>query len=272
LSKNEDEIRSIAKRLLEEKRVELVIGYEAWGGGVRPCFITRSEDVNRLVWNDECWFNLARYLRGFKGRRVGIVVKGCDGRSIVELVKENQVNRADLIIIAVECNGVRKPVRYGSSRVSDSVSEYCARCEMKTSPLWDFLVKSTEHNRSEKVFEKEVSDWFKTFSKCLKCIACIKVCPFCYCTECIVEGFKPMLVSKLRRDEEVFTFHLTRAIHMAGRCVECGACEAACPVEIPLTKLYRELNQWFKENYAYIPGRSLDENPPPIVFKEDVER
>lgn len=271
MSRSEDEIRSVARNLLEKNLVELVIGYEDSENGVRPCFISKPDEASRLVWNHECWFNLARYLRIFKNKRVGIVTKGCDGRSIVELIKENQVERKNVFIIAVECDGVYKPVKYGSANRERRIADYCRKCGIRVSPLRDHLVESDGQNllnKGLKVNEEHALDWLSLFRKCLKCMACVRACPFCYCTECSVEGFKPMLVHRLRNSQELFTFHLTRALHMAGRCVECGACETACPVEIPLTKLYHELNEWFRENYNYAPGMSLEEEPPTLVFKE----
>jgi ferredoxin len=31
-----------------------------------------------------------------------------------------------------------------------------------------------------------------------------------------------------------FEYHVVRAMHLAGRCVQCGTCGAACPVGIPV--------------------------------------
>ncbi|MEM3957172.1 MAG: 4Fe-4S dicluster domain-containing protein [Thermoproteota archaeon] len=273
MSRAEEELRSIVRKLLERKDVELVLGYEYYGRSVRPCFVSKPEEIERLVWNSDCWFNLATYLRSLRSRRVGIVAKGCDGRSIVELVKENQVDRGSIVVIAVECNGVFKPFKYGSTHVGRRLADYCRRCVTRVSPVADYLVKQGGQapQAENTVAGDNASDWLSLFRKCLKCMACIKVCPLCYCTECSIEGFKPDLVHRLRVPQELFTFHLTRALHMAGRCVECGACESACPVEIPLTRLYHELNEWFRENYGYAPGMSLSEAPPPLVFKEGGE-
>ncbi|MCS7138605.1 MAG: 4Fe-4S dicluster domain-containing protein [Crenarchaeota archaeon] len=269
MSSSEKELRRLARRLLETEVVQLVIGYEESEVGVRPCFIHKPQEAERLVWNPECRLNLARYLRDLKDSRVGVVMKGCDGRALVELIKENQVDRRNVFIIAVECNGVYKPLKYGSLRQERQISEYCKRCEVRLSPIRDYVIRSDgfAFNNASDNDEKPLN-WLSIFRKCLRCMACIRSCPFCYCTECSIEGFKPALVHKLVDTMELFTFHLTRALHIVGRCVECGACESSCPVEIPLTRLYRELNQWFKENYNYIPGLSLEQAPPPLVFKE----
>ena len=32
-------------------------------------------------------------------------------------------------------------------------------------------------------------------------------------------------------------WHLVRAMHLAGRCINCGYCAEACPVGIPLNRL-----------------------------------
>ncbi|MEM2246991.1 MAG: 4Fe-4S dicluster domain-containing protein [Thermoproteota archaeon] len=270
MSSPEIELRKLARNLLERKVVDLVIGYEDSEAGVRPCFIKEPSEVEKLVWNPDCRLSLVRYLRGFKEKKVGIVAKGCDGRAIVELIKENQLDRKNIFIIAVECNGVYKPVKYGSSKTRRQMAEYCEKCEVRVSPIKDYLIKSDEKALEETIPKGDIEDldWLSLFRKCLRCMACVRSCPFCYCTECSIEGFKPALVHRLVDPVELFTFHLIRAIHMAGRCVECGACESSCPVEIPLTRLYHELNEWFRENYGYVPGLNLEQAPPPLVFKE----
>jgi formate dehydrogenase subunit beta len=54
---------------------------------------------------------------------------------------------------------------------------------------------------------------------------------------------------------------------MAGRCIDCGLCEEACPVDIPLRLLYRKVNQIVSDIFDYRPG-SIPEQSPLIVLGE----
>jgi Fe-S oxidoreductase len=47
-------------------------------------------------------------------------------------------------------------------------------------------------------------------------------------------------------------WHLTRALHQAGRCCDCGECERACPADIPLGLLNRRLAQVVEERYDFV--------------------
>ena len=78
-------IRDIARRLLSEGAVDVVVGYQAGSMPLRmqPAFVRKPEDADRLVWNAYCEANLANYIPRLTGERVGIVAKGCDARSIV---------------------------------------------------------------------------------------------------------------------------------------------------------------------------------------------
>jgi hypothetical protein len=42
-----------------------------------PCFVTKPEDVQSLVWDSNCGINLANYLTNRK-EKIAIVAKGCD--------------------------------------------------------------------------------------------------------------------------------------------------------------------------------------------------
>jgi len=116
-------LREEAKRLLEEKRVDTLIGYETGTLPLTatPCFITNPEDAEKLVWNAFCTQNLAKYVHDLisqhresqkrvkpedrKKKVVAVVARGCTTRSLVLHLQERQYNREDVVIIGVPCTG-----------------------------------------------------------------------------------------------------------------------------------------------------------------------
>ena len=57
-------------------------------------------------------------------------------------------------------------------------------------------------------------------------------------------------------------FHLIRAMHMADKCIDCGLCEEACPVDIPLRTLYKKTNQIMFNDFGFKSGASSDQKSP----------
>ncbi len=70
-----------------------------------PAFMKTPEDVDRLIWGPLNATNPAVYLPSFKGKKIGIVVKGCDSRSVVELLQEKLIRREDVTIFSLPCEG-----------------------------------------------------------------------------------------------------------------------------------------------------------------------
>ena len=60
----ETKLREEAKRLLLEKKADVIIGYEKGTLPLTatPCFITTPEEADKLVWNDLCSQNLAKFV------------------------------------------------------------------------------------------------------------------------------------------------------------------------------------------------------------------
>ena len=100
-----DELKAAIKAKLPE--LDCVIGWQQGYDAVHtvPLFMRTPEDVDKLVWGPFNVNNPATYLPSFKGKKVGIVVKGCDSRGVVELLQENLINREDVVVFGMGCNG-----------------------------------------------------------------------------------------------------------------------------------------------------------------------
>ena len=103
----EQELRKEARKLLEEGEVDYIVGFAQ--GSVKfsttPLITKGKDEVASLVINPFIVNNLAKFLTELLGR-VGIVAKGCDSRSIVSLIQDNQVVRENVVIIGVPCSGL----------------------------------------------------------------------------------------------------------------------------------------------------------------------
>ena len=112
----QENFRQTCRQLIADGAVQVVIGYgqTAAGDRVVPVFITRPEDADQLVWNDQCFANLSKYLLRKEVAALGraaICVKGCDQRALLVLEKESQIDRSQITVIGLACDGVGKPRR-----------------------------------------------------------------------------------------------------------------------------------------------------------------
>ncbi|NIN67340.1 MAG: dehydrogenase, partial [Anaerolineae bacterium] len=105
----EDKLRDIVRKLLDEGEIDYFIGHCQGSESHRvvPCFVSREDEVRELVWGPLCVQNLSKYVlqaRDLEGR-VGVLVKGCDARAIVELLKQHQIERDRVVVVGVPCQG-----------------------------------------------------------------------------------------------------------------------------------------------------------------------
>ncbi|RUM34495.1 MAG: formate dehydrogenase [Archaeoglobus sp.] len=117
-------------------------------------------------------------------------------------------------------------------------------------------------------YEERRNYWFGMFERCIKCYACRDVCAVCYCNDCILNPWR--LLVKGGEIPPSFSFHITRAVHIAQSCVNCGQCQDVCPVEIPLSRIAHKLNKTVQEIWGYIPGIRLDEKQPLSRAENDI--
>jgi formate dehydrogenase subunit beta len=119
-----------------------------------------------------------------------------------------------------------------------------------------------------------------TFSQCINCHNCMRVCPICYCRQCFFDSdnmkfaFEDYLsraevAGGLRLPPETLLFHIGRMLHMSLSCVSCGACEDACPTAIPVAQVFSLVGNKNQEEFDYLPGRSRDEPLPLRVYEEE---
>ena len=282
-------VAAIASQLLTDKKVKLVIGYARPDSsrGAVPFFARTPEEAKKLVFDDTCHHNLVVYLtRTFqyiKDAPVAITVKGCDVKAINVLLSENQVKRSDVWVIGLPCSGVRLYGTDGGATGKKILDFRCERCEVQTPKFFDQMAgelpagspppKAEDYadvaDFDKKTNEEKFDSWSHDLERCVKCYACRAVCPLCYCERCVVDKNRPQWVKTSAHALGNFEWHVTRAMHLAGRCVGCGACETACHQQIPLMLLNRKLACHLQEAYGYRAGLSAEEPPALASWKPD---
>ncbi len=123
--------------------------------------------------------------------------------------------------------------------------------------------KDWEDKAGREIFSV-LSEYMEDFSRCLKCYGCREACPICYCDDCCLEANNgPDWLSKGEIPPSPM-FHLERMLHMVESCTNCGQCEEVCPGEIPLAKIWHEVNAKIKDQFGYTKG--VEEGKPPIAY------
>lgn len=91
----------------------------------------------------------------------------------------------------------------------------------------------------------------------------------CFCERCVADKTQPQWVESSPHPRGAFAWAVTRALHQAGRCVDCGECERACPVDIPLGLLNRKLARVAAENYGHAATDDPSVPSPVGAFRKD---
>jgi ferredoxin len=269
-----ENLKNDAAGLLEKGDANVVLGFEKGSlpKTATPAFFTKKEDIPRLHFDPFCFNNLARFARDIEVRKfvkLGIVAKPADVKALAVLVSETQLAEADLSVLFVNCAEMGKEGAACEYLGLTSLAEAVKIVEEK------FRATDLAADKLQKVKELEGKSpadrwafWQKEFSRCIKCYACRQACPMCYCNRCIVEKNQPQWILSSAHPLGNYVWNIVRAFHLSGRCIDCGECERACPMDIPLSALNRHIALGVKESFGFVPGYATTEKPPMATYDE----
>ncbi|MDR1680135.1 MAG: 4Fe-4S dicluster domain-containing protein [Prevotellaceae bacterium] len=256
-----DNVKKRAAELLKSEAVKVVIGYTmGTNGKPRAAFIQNAEDVDSLIFNAQCVQNLAVYLSKAEIKQLGkpaIVAPLNVLRAIIQLASEMQIQENELIVLGVSPDGELIDFQNFSA-----IEKYLEDFNMEV----DAKEKETLEKISSMSLEERWKFWNEELAECFKCYACRAACPMCYCHKCAVEQNKPQWIPVAAHRLGNLEWHIMRAMHLAGRCVNCDACHEACPKGINLNFLTKLMLNDAQEEFGYT-GVTLKEGNLLSTFK-----
>jgi ferredoxin len=247
------ELHDKVRQLLESKTINLFIGYQnGIGNKVSACFVSSSEQIEKLIYNEDCLRNLIVYFHKpeiKKFSKIGIMANISTLKAILQLASENQIKDEQLVVLIVTQDG--KIVELANFQ---EIEEFVSVNPQIIAPF--VRPKIQELNNLPR--EEKWNYWVAELSNCIKCYACRAACPMCYCTQCTVESNQPQWIPVASHAQGNLEWQLLRVMHLAGRCINCGECARACPVEIPLGLLTTKMNDDIEAMFGQKSGMKAD--------------
>ncbi len=245
------------KTWLEEGKVDIFLGYKMVQGHPLPFCFTKK-DLDSV---DELIAGRARYslekiatkiAAAHPDLKIGLLTRDCNQRALNVLYVWNQLRPDNVETINMNCC----PSKLKEHGDCSYLEPQPAGPLKKTVGIDNNTDIATVEGFSQK---ERFNRWMYEFNKCLKCYGCRDICPVCFCKECSLEHSDLIATGSI--PPEIPIFHLVRAVHMGGRCIDCGLCEDACPADISLRLLYSKVNQIVINVFDYNTGTSPDQSP-----------
>lgn len=219
-----------------------------------------------------------KFITRDKLRIFGIPCRGTvDWRKVMRQVPLSNVRSASVEdnCLTVDVDGTTYKLG-----LEDVLARKCLRCRYPNPIVYDVLVGeqaapvATQESSYRDVdavekrpIEERLAFWQSELDRCIRCYACRNACPLCVCQDrCIAETRDPKWLTQRMGIPEKFLFHFIHAMHLAGRCTECGECERVCPMEIPVTLMKEKLNRIMEEMLGYAAGLDPTAVPPLLTF------
>ncbi len=154
--------------------------------------------------------------------------------------------------IGMACDGVglRGPSARAATSHAAVADEVSARRDTASDGRYAESTRCSWRSRRA----ERMAFWKAEFDRCMKCYACRQVCPLCYCERCVADKNRPTVIDTSATLKGNFAWHITRAFHLAGRCVGCDECTRACPAGIDLRLLNLSLARRPRRSSATAPA------------------
>lgn len=255
-----DAIKEKAKELLASGKVKGFLGLANKNGHIAPHMFFTADELEMLSLGDRKEAGDARYpltkfltniAKAYPDDTFAVLVRGCDDRALTTLYTWNQLNPNKVVPVGLAC----------PQELADACE--CARpypAEIHAGEKAEPREFSSVAAIDALMLTDRFSYWMDEFVKCIKCYGCSNICPMCFCNDCSLKCDE--LIKNGELPPEIPVFHHTRAMHMVGRCIDCGLCEEACPSGIPLRTLYKKVNSIMDDKFDFTTGIKRGQRSP----------